>query len=189
MKNNPIGSSWQDVRKSLFSEAEIQESNLRVERMRSGCAISKKKAGATIFDVAKYILHKRGTMSTMKLQKLCYYAQGWNMVWNHLPLFNEDFQAWTNGPVCKELFASHHGRLYVSKTFFDLRGNTDNLSDFQMDSIDAILEMYAEKDAQSLSNLTHTEDPWIIARGNTPKKDHCDTIITKESMFKYYSSL
>lgn len=30
---------------------------------------------ANVFDVAKYILEKKGIMSTMKLQKLCYYAQ------------------------------------------------------------------------------------------------------------------
>ena len=28
----------------------------------------------TIFDVAKYILTKLGPMTTMKLQKLCYYS-------------------------------------------------------------------------------------------------------------------
>lgn len=36
---------------------------------------------ATVFDTAKYILEKRGAMSTMKLQKLCYYAQAWSLVW------------------------------------------------------------------------------------------------------------
>ena len=29
---------------------------------------------ADIIDVAKYILEKCGTMTTMKLQKLCYYS-------------------------------------------------------------------------------------------------------------------
>lgn len=30
---------------------------------------------ASIFDVARYILHELGSMNTWKLQKLCYYAQ------------------------------------------------------------------------------------------------------------------
>lgn len=30
---------------------------------------------ANVFDVAAYILEKEGEMTTMKLQKLCYYAQ------------------------------------------------------------------------------------------------------------------
>ena len=59
---------------------------------------------ANIFDTAKYILEKRGKMSTMKLQKLCYYAQAWSLVWDDSELFPEDFEAWANGPVCKKLF-------------------------------------------------------------------------------------
>ena len=37
---------------------------------------------ATIFDVASYILSKQGPMTTMKLEKLCYYAQAWSLVWD-----------------------------------------------------------------------------------------------------------
>lgn len=35
---------------------------------------------AIIFDTARYILEKEGQMSTMKLQKLCYYCQAWSLV-------------------------------------------------------------------------------------------------------------
>ena len=35
---------------------------------------------ANVFDVAKYILEKEGKLSTMKLQKLCYYCQAWSLV-------------------------------------------------------------------------------------------------------------
>ena len=42
---------------------------------------------ATVFDVAKYILHKKKKLSTWKLQKLCYYAQAWSIAWTEHPLF------------------------------------------------------------------------------------------------------
>ena len=45
---------------------------------------------ANVFDVAKYILEKQGDMSTMKLQKLCYYAQAWSLVWDDRELFPEE---------------------------------------------------------------------------------------------------
>ena len=54
---------------------------------------------ASVFDVAKYILHKSGRLSTWKLQKLCYYAQAWEIAWTETPIFEEDFEAWANGPV------------------------------------------------------------------------------------------
>ena len=59
---------------------------------------------ANVFDTAKYILEQKGDMFTMKLQKLCYYSQAWGLVWDDEPLFDEDFEAWVNGPVCPELF-------------------------------------------------------------------------------------
>jgi uncharacterized phage-associated protein len=40
---------------------------------------------ASVHDVAAYILKKLGTMSTMKLQKLCYYGQGWSLAWDEKP--------------------------------------------------------------------------------------------------------
>lgn len=60
---------------------------------------------ANVFDVAKYILEKLGTLSTMKLQKLCYYCQAWSLVWDDTPLFDEKFEAWANGPVCRNCFS------------------------------------------------------------------------------------
>ena len=35
----------------------------------------------TVFDVAKYILSKTGSITTWKLQKLCYYSQAWALAW------------------------------------------------------------------------------------------------------------
>ena len=65
---------------------------------------------ANIFSAAKYILEKQGTMSAMKLQKLCYYAQAWSLVWDDNELFPEDFEAWVNGPVCPVLYYNTKGK-------------------------------------------------------------------------------
>lgn len=51
-------------------------------------------------NVARYILERQeGRVSTMKLQKLVYYAQAWNLVWDEKPLFNSRIEAWANGPI------------------------------------------------------------------------------------------
>lgn len=47
---------------------------------------------ATVFDVAQYILEKTGKISTMKLQKLCYYSQAWALAWTEDPLFLSHFR-------------------------------------------------------------------------------------------------
>ena len=142
---------------------------------------------ANVFDTAKYILEKTGTMSTMKLQKLCYYSQAWSLVWDDAPLFEEEFQAWANGPVCSELFYKTKGKYSVNAE--DENGGENNLSDNQKDTIDKVVEYYGKHNAQWLSQLTHMEDPWIKAREGMPIRAGCDNIITKESMEMYYGGL
>ena len=67
----------------------------------------------SIVDVADYILEKYGTMTTMKLQKLAFYSQARALVVNGMPLFDEDSEAWANGPVSPALYALHKGRFLV----------------------------------------------------------------------------
>ena len=142
---------------------------------------------ANVFDTAKHILEKTGTMSTMKLQKLCYYSQAWSLVWDDAPLFEEEFQAWANGPVCSELFYKTKGKYSVNAE--DENGGENNLSDNQKDTIDKVVEYYGKHNAQWLSQLTHMEDPWIKAREGMPLGAGCDNIITKESMAMYYGGI
>jgi len=142
---------------------------------------------ANVFDTAKYILEQYGAMSTMKLQKLCYYAQAWSLVWDDYPLFNEDFQAWANGPVCPELFYKTKGSFLVDAS--DETGGHNDLTEYQKDTINRVLEHYGPHNAQWLSQLTHLEDPWNEARKGIPAGVGCDRVITKESMAMYYGGL
>ncbi len=108
---------------------------------------SENSINTSVFDVARYILHVKGQMSTMKLQKLCYYAQAWSLVWDDRPLFNEEFRAWENGPVCRELFNETRGMFLVTE-MDEPKGCIENLSDSQKETIDIVLRDYGDKDAQ-----------------------------------------
>ena len=142
---------------------------------------------ATVFDAAKYILERCGRLSTMKLQKLCYYAQVWSLVWDDEPLFGEEFEAWANGPVCPELFASSKGQFSVSPE--EMNGDSSHLAPNQKETIDKVLDYYGDKNAQWLSQLTHMEDPWQEARRDLPPGAKCSAVISKESMAMYYGGL
>lgn len=116
----------------------------------------------SILDVAKCILEQHGDMSAMKLQKLAYYAQAWSLAWTEEPLFSEDFQAWRNGPVSRELYKHHQGQYRVTAS--GIPGNSDALTPDQKNSVDQVLAYYGEKSPQWLSDLTHAEAPWQEAR-------------------------
>lgn len=64
---------------------------------------------ATAIDVAEYILRQHGEMSAMKLHRLVYYSQGWHLAWEGHPLFEDEIQAWANGPVVPALYELHRG--------------------------------------------------------------------------------
>ena len=140
---------------------------------------------ATIFDVASYILQKKGRMSTWKLQKLCYYSQAWHLVWAEKPLFDEDFEAWSNGPVCRELFYKHKGIFLIDK----IEGNPDALTPAEKETIDTVLHDYGDMDAYELRELTHSEAPWENARNGLGIGVPCDTVITKDAIGEYYGGL
>lgn len=143
---------------------------------------------ATIYDVAKYITEQTGEVSAMKLQKLMYYAQAWNLVWEEEPLFNSDFQAWANGPVLPTLYARHRGMFKVDATMF-ADADSGVLSDTERGNVDKVLTFYGVKTAQWLSNLTHQENPWLDARGNLDVGASSEALIPQAAIHEYYSSL
>lgn len=141
----------------------------------------------SVFDVARYILDRQGEMSTWKLQKLCYYAQAWTLAWDEKPLFDEDFEAWANGPVCRPLYEKHRGAFIVKPEM--IHGDPKKLTADQAENINIVLNSYGDKDAYWLREQSHAEDPWKNARGNLPEGERGNSIISKDSMGLYYGSL
>ena len=142
----------------------------------------------SILDVAKYILIKLESTSSWKLQKLCYYAQAWSLAWQEKPLFEEDFEAWINGPVSPELFKKHKGQFTITAGSFDF-GNIDHLNDDQKETIDLVIKEYGDKEAYWLREQTHQEYPYKNAREGLSEGEPSNNIITKESMGLYYGGL
>lgn len=138
-------------------------------------------------DVAEYILRTAGTMTAMKLQKLCYYAQAWHLVWEDRPLFDNEIQAWANGPVSPRLYACHRKQFTVSAG--DITPTPKELDASEKESIDTVVQYYGKRSAMELSQLTHAEDPWKDARGDLPAGARCQTEITPAAMAEYYGSL
>lgn len=142
---------------------------------------------ATIFDTAKYILGKSCKMSPMKLQKLCYYSQAWNLVYTNKPLFQEEFEAWATGPVCEELHIILRNKNNVSSE--DVDGNIENLTENQRENIDTVLSYYGNRSDDWLYQLSIMEKPYKNAHTGIPEGMGSDRIITRKSMLEYYNSI
>ena len=141
---------------------------------------------AGVHDVASYILDKLGPITTWKLQKLAYYAQAWSLVWDEQALFPERIEAWANGPVVPALYRSHAGEFKIASL---PGGDAGCLTPAERDTVDAVLAFYGDKTSQWLSDLTHGEEPWKLARVGLSPGERGNAEITLDSMLAYYSGL
>lgn len=142
----------------------------------------------SVFDVAQFVLKTNGEMSAMKLQKLCFYIQSWHLALLDQKLFDADFQAWANGPVCPELFDAHRAKFIVSDESFS-QGDASKVRGKSKDVVLEVLEKYGELTPQQLSSLTHKEDPWLITRDGLPPEAISMDVILPELMAQHCRSL
>jgi uncharacterized phage-associated protein len=144
---------------------------------------------ANVFNVAKYILEQRGSMTTMKLQKLLYYCQAWHLVRGDAPLFTDEIQAWAAGPVVRSVFAMHRGRYTVGPADLGDSADSSQLSDDEKKTILKVLDRYGHMTAAQLSDLSHSERPWIEARSGLGPTDRGEATISPSVMADYYTAL
>lgn len=146
-------------------------------------------------DVCDYVILRSysGGMSlnSLKLQKLLYYCQAWNLAFGRGHLFPGKFQAWVHGPVNREVYDRFSGRaLYSTIDRQDVINQQPDQSIPQEDRllIDSVLETYGPYSGVDLEQLTHSEQPWIEARNGLPELVRCENEINEQTMQNYYSA-
>lgn len=154
-------------------------------------AIKEVNSMATIFDVAEYILGKFPYgISTMKLQKLAFFAQGWTLAFLDRPLFDEEFEAWTRGPVSRPLYDEHQGKYSVHEGSFP-QGVPHRLTPEERACIDAVIQNYGALSGPQLSELTHKAGtPWSSIRddANLTNGARSNIVICKNTVKEYFKT-
>ena len=143
---------------------------------------------ANAVDVAAYILEQTGSVTTMKLQKLVYYTQVRYLVMNGRPLFEDEIQAWANGPVSPRLYHVHSGRYMIGRGELGSYGSPDALTYSEKAAANLVVERLGFYSGESLRELSHGERPWQDARKGCAPGDRCKAPITIESMKSFYCS-
>ena len=142
---------------------------------------------ANIIDVAKFVLDEsartsRPEVSTMKLQKICYFVQGWHLAINNgQPMFDEDFYAWKYGPVSPVLYDFCEDKVSVTTDSFEFANVTPELNDYQQDFIKKIFKIYNPYSGLQLSDITRNHDAWKNAGAGTRKGSE-DALMSKDSI-------
>lgn len=113
-------------------------------------------------------------LTPMQLQKLVYLAHGWSLAVLKERLVTDSAEAWSYGPVFRDLYRAlrQYGpesvtRLIRQKDFISLPSDDEdvtvsaNLSEPESTVIDEVFKVYGRMPAYKLSALTHESDtPW-----------------------------
>lgn len=118
----------------------------------------------------------------MKLQKLVYYSQAWALAWDDGPLFDEEIEAWDQGPVVPSLWRVRQGLLYVEFNDIAHLGNPSSLNPTQIQDVDLVLDLYGRFHAEALSEMSHAEEPWIAAHRRR-------SAISPDALERYFRSV
>lgn len=139
---------------------------------------------ANVDDVAAAILERTGEVTTWKLQKLAYYAQAWYLVDKGERLFEDDVEAWRQGPVVRTLYNRHRRLARVASW---PEGTASNLDPGERRFVEAVVDRYARFTAESLSRMTHVEAPWLVAREGVPDGARSTAVISTDVMRTFYA--
>lgn len=145
-----------------------------------------------LFEVVNYFICRsnetngRQPLTNKKLQKLLYYAQAWNLVFNKEKLFEEDIEAWIHGPVIPVIYHRYkeYGRLPIRET---RQFDESKFAKEELAVLNDVWKTYGKFDGNYLEVLSHSEDPWIIARGRAEADESCTTVIDPIIMQAYYT--
>lgn len=144
----------------------------------------------TLYDTAYSVLALGGVMPTMKMQKLVYYTNIECLKQTGEFLFPEDFQAWSVGPVCPQLFGKHRGLFAINIDDFRQRcPKARLLKEPYLSMARKIVAQYGQFTGRELSEqFKQPGTPWTQARGNLESYDPGTekNTITKEMLRAYY---
>jgi uncharacterized phage-associated protein len=114
-------------------------------------------------DVANHFIKlNNGRIEQMKLQKLLFMSQGWNLAVTGEPLMDEKFEAWDGGPVIRRLwnYIRDNGPLAVAP-LDSPKVDAVSFSQAENDLLSHVWRKYKDYTGLELSEMTHeVGTPW-----------------------------
>lgn len=139
-------------------------------------------------DITKYIVSQYPQikdLTNLKIQKLLYYAQGFYLAFTGEKLFSETIEAWTHGPVVKEVYQEIK-KNHESYDILNFEPPT-NLFSWNLNKkifLDRLIEIRGTYTALELREKTHQELPWV----KFYKENSYDNDISLDCLEEYFSS-
>ena len=153
-----------------------------------------------VLDIARYVVTKNNEVGDLitnkKLQKILYYIKAWGVVYFKDGIIDEPFEAWVHGPVCVKVYELYKTFSY-NPIFEDYKSfpseywkqelvKSSRVNSEKMELINAVLLKYGSLSSLQLELLTHSEKPWIEARGGLLPIERGCSVISEHTMRDFY---
>lgn len=188
--NNPdtmesiLESNKQSIAGSAYSKCKSAVEKMKVVEFSDSDRENK------IDSVTKYLLLNASEITPLALQKLLYYIQGFNKVFNEVFLFSDDCEAWAHGPVYTEIYQKYKNFGYnpidIAVTYDEANLN---ISNSEKEVVDTIIQNFGCYSGKILERMTHSEHPWLIARNGLSDDSPSNRIIEKDLIEKYFEEI
>lgn len=153
--------------------------------------------------MAKYVIAKSDNVGDLitnkKLQKVLYYIKAWGLVYFTDGIIEDQFEAWIHGPVCPAVYAEYKSFGYSPiRIEYNGLSSSQYLKDFskkffdgergmkKREMVDTVFAEYATHSSFELELLSHTEAPWIEARGELSPIETGHEVIKESIMEQFY---
>ena len=169
---------------NLKSQRTYEKTRRAVDALLSVDVPSNSKINTAI----QYLLYQCEDITPLALQKALYYIQGFHFAFYRTFLFPEDCQAWTHGPVYRDIYFRYRDYRFdpIEKTTtFD----TSVFSASEKAICDSVINNLCCYSGKILERFTHNEAPWLTTRGDLPDSAPSDRIIEKSVIGAYFDAV
>ena len=146
-----------------------------------------KEQEGKIFQVVNWFLSQstcENRITHLALQKMLYFSQAWNSVFNNELLFEEDCEAWAHGAVYRNVYDKFKKFKYNPLPYLEV--NVE-LSRNEIEVLEFVRDYYFDVyTPKTLELICHLETPYKVARKNHGELDRSGDVIDKDIIKKYY---
>ena len=137
-----------------------------------------------IFKVVDYILGVSDDITPLALQKILYYSQAFFKVFYGYHLFENDCEAWDQGPVYPEIYSKFKDYKYIVS-----KNDVCSLDEEEQFFIDLIMRYLGCYSGKALERMTHCEKPWRETRKGLSPNQKGGKVIEKALIESYFSEV
>lgn len=171
-----------DIQNEAPFQKLLKSVNLQIEKVEN--------EKGKIFQIVNWFLSQateENYITHLALQKLLYFSQGWNYVFNNRSMFQDDCEAWVHGAVYRSIYDTFKKFKYKPLPVID---KEIKIPQDELDVLEYVKKYYFEiYNAKSLEKICHLEDPYVLTRKEYETDENSEEIIKKDLIREYYLSI